>query len=471
MRSIGALFGLGGLPAATRRGLAIAFSASVTVIMGVNLVYPVLPPMVQQLGVDQAAIGLVITVHVLPTIFLAPVVGALADLYGRRLLVFWGMLLFGLAGAGVALAPDFGWVLALRLLQGVGASALLPLTVVLLSDLVEGEQESSAQGMKVVLDRTATSVLPALAGLLAALAWNLPFLLYALAVPLAFLGLAWLPETRTGEREGLRAYLGGFRCLGQRPRLLVAFSAGSLRFFLDYGYFTYLPIYLVLTRGASPAVAGLLFAFYGAGAMATASQAGRLVRGRDPARLLFVGFALAGISVLAIPFLPSELLVGASLFVYGLGNGIISPLQKLVLTRNAPPEVRGGVVALDQVVQQLAKSLAPGAMGALLLAADVTAVFWTLGALSLGSVVLAAILLAARGRRAASMGSRSGVAVRNEIRSDSARTGQLLLPAVQAELRHTLEISEVASQQDQVVVNSSGSDEDVHVADGSPFAS
>jgi ACDE family multidrug resistance protein len=397
LASPGALFGLSGLAAHTQRGLAIAFSTSIAVIMGVNLVYPVLPPMMQQLGVDESAIGLVVTVYTVPMIFLAPVAGAVADLHGRRWLLFFGMVLFGLAGAAIGLAPSFEWVLALRVLQGVGASAITPLTIVLLSDLLEGEQESGAQGMKVFLDRIGTAVIPALAGVLAILSWSLPFFLFALALPVAFLGLAWLPETRPEASPGLRAYLGGFRGIGHRPKLWVAFSAGFLRFFLDYAYFTYLPIYLALARGASPATTGLLFTCFAAGAMVTASQAGRLARGRDPAQLVFVGFLLAGGSVLLVPFVPT-LLAGLSLFVYGLGNGLISPLQKSLLTRNAPPDIRAGVVSLDRVVQQVAKSLAPGAMGALLLVADVSAIFWTLGALSLGSVALAALLLSAWGR-------------------------------------------------------------------------
>jgi ACDE family multidrug resistance protein len=393
--SVGAVFGLGGLPAATQRGLAVAFATSVASIMGVQLVFPVLPPMMEQLGVSAATIGLVITAYTVPIIFLAPVAGAVADLHGRRPLLFGGLVVFGLGGAAVGLAPSFEWVLAARVLQGVGASALTPLTIVLLSDLLQGEHETSAQGVKVVLDRVSLSVIPLLAGVLAMVTWQLPYFLFLLALPVAFLGLAWLPETRTTEHASLRAYLGSFRGIGRRPRLLLAFSAGFLRFFLDYGYFTYLPIYLALARGTSPAEVGLLFGAFAAGAMVTASQVGRLARGRDPADLVFVGFVLAGFSVLIIPLLPATLLVGASLFVYGLGNGLISPLQKSLLTRNAPPETRAGVVSLDRLIQQVAKSLAPGAMGALLVVADVSAVFWVLGALSLVSVALAALLLRA----------------------------------------------------------------------------
>jgi MFS family permease len=391
--SFGALFGLEGLPLATRRGLAVAFATSISSVMGVQLIYPVLAPMMQQLGASESAIGLVVTAYTVPMIFLAPIAGAIADLHGRRPLLFGGLVLFGLAGAGVGLAPTFEWVLALRALQGVGASAIMPLTIVLLSDLVDGHQETSAQGLKVVLDRVATIAFPLLAGILAAVAWQLPFYLFALAVGVAFMALAWLPETRRGSHEGVRAYVGSFKGIGRRPRLLIAFSAGFLRFFLDYGYFTYLPIYLALARDVPPAAVGLLFGAFAVGAMITASQAGRIVRGRDPADLVFVGFALGGVSVLLIPLLPSMGLVAASLFIYGLGNGLISPLQKTLLTTNAPPDTRAGVVSLDRVLQQVAKSIAPALMGVLLVFADVTAVFWVLGGISLVSVALAALLL------------------------------------------------------------------------------
>jgi MFS family permease len=391
--SFGALFGLEGLPLATRRGLAVAFATSIASVMGVQLIYPVLAPMMQQLGTSDSAIGLVVTAYTVPMIFLAPVAGAIADLHGRRPLLFGGLVLFGLAGAAVGLAPSFEWVLVLRALQGVGASAIMPLTIVLLSDLVDGPRETSAQGLKVVLDRVATIAFPLLAGILAAVAWQLPFYLFGLAVAVAFMALAWLPETRRGSHEGVRAYLGSFKGIGRRPRLLIAFSAGFLRFFLDHGYFTYLPIYLALARDVSPAAVGLLFGAFAIGAMITASQAGRIVRGRDPADLVFVGFALGGVSVLLIPLLPSLGLVAASLFVYGLGNGLISPLQKTLLTTNAPPETRAGVVSLDRVLQQVAKSIAPALMGVLLVFADVTAVFWVLGGISLVSVALAALLL------------------------------------------------------------------------------
>ena len=215
--SLGAIFGLGGLPPPTRRGLAIAFTTSVAVIMGVNLVYPLLPPMMAEFGLGTSSVGLIVTVYTLPAILLTPVAGALADLWGRRPLLFGGMLLFGVGGAGVALAPSLGWVLALRVLQGIGASAITPLTITLLSDLLQGERETSAQGAKVVLDRIGLSIIPAIGGALALRSWRLAFGLYTLAVPIAFAGLLWLAETRPAERASVRGYVVALGEIRHRP--------------------------------------------------------------------------------------------------------------------------------------------------------------------------------------------------------------------------------------------------------------
>src|ERR1043165_7220377 len=75
---------------------------------------------------------------------------------------------------------------------------------------------------------------------------------------------------------------------------MVAFAAGFLRFFLDYGFLTYFPLFLVRTHNISTATAGFLYVFFAVGAMATSSQAGRIAAGRDKARLLFAAFVVSG---------------------------------------------------------------------------------------------------------------------------------------------------------------------------------
>ncbi|MGH7830459.1 MAG: MFS transporter, partial [Candidatus Binatia bacterium] len=370
--------------------------SSLALMMGVNLIQPALPAMTEPFGVSDAALGLVMTVYTAPAIVLAPLFGVVADLYGRRLLLAFGLILFSLGGTAVAFAPSFGWILALRAVQGIGFSAVIPLTVVLIGDLLEGSREVGGQGLKVFLDRVGYLILPVLGGLLATIAWYWPFLCYILVLPLGLLVLSSMPETKGSGKTETAAYLGDMLRLTRNPRLLVAFSAGFLRFFLDYGFLTYFPLFLVRTHGISTATAGFLYAFFSAGAMITSSQAGRLAAGYDKARLLFMAFVVSGLALVAVPFLPGALLVGIALFFYGLANGVISPMQKSLLTQNAPAELRGGVVSFDRLIQQVSKTASTSIVGLMLVAMTLPTIFWILGVLSFASVVLMATLLPKR---------------------------------------------------------------------------
>jgi len=391
--SLTSLFGLGELVPERRRALTLVFSTSVALVMGVNFIQPALPALTQPFGISDAALGLVMTMLTAPAIFLAPMFGVVADLFGRRLLLAWGLIVYGIFGAAMALAPTFTWLLVFRAVQGVAYSAVIPLTIVLIGDLLEGDKEIGGQGLKVFLDRVGYFVLPPIGGLLATVAWYWPFTCYFLTVPLGIAAFFWMPETKGQRVNGAKGYLGDVIRLTRHPRLLIAFSAGFLRFFLDYGFLTYFPLFIVRTQGVSTATAGLLYIFFSIGAMTTSSQAGRLAAGRDKTHLLFVAFLISGLAVIAVPFISGLWLTGAALFFYGLANGVISPMQKSLLTQNAPTELRGGIVSFDRLIQQVSKTTSTSIVGLLLVSANLSTIFWFLGILSFLSVGLMACLL------------------------------------------------------------------------------
>ena len=393
MSAIAGFFGLGALAPEKRRSLSLVYAASLALMMGVNFIQPALPAMTEPFDISDSALSLVMTVFTAPAIVLSPIFGVIADIYGRRLLLAGGLILFGVSGTAMAFATSFTWLLVFRAIQGVGFSAVIPLTIVLIGDLLDGDEEIAGQGLKVFLDRVGYMILPPLGGLLAAFAWYWPFTLYIITVPLGFMTFFWMPETRGTVTSGTRAYLGEMLKLTRHPRLLVAFSAGFLRFFLDYGFLTYFPLFLVRTHGISTATAGFLYVFFSAGAMITSSQAGRVAAGRDKAQVLFVAFLVSGIALVAVPFMPGVWLIGGVLFFYGIANGVISPMQKSLLTQNAPLEMRGGIVSFDRLIQQASKTISTSVVGLLLVTAELPTIFWMLGLLSLVSVALMALLL------------------------------------------------------------------------------
>jgi MFS family permease len=369
--------------------LAITFATSVASVSGANLLYPVLPILAADLQVDAARIGLAMVAFTAPAIVLAPLFGILADLRGRRWLLVFGLAVFGLAGGAAAFAPTYDWVLVCRVVQGIGMSAITPLTIVLISDLLPDELEIHGQGYKVAIDRVAMIALPLAGGVLAALSWRYAFLVYLLIVPLALAALLWMPETVSLGNDTLKQYLARtFRAV-REPRLTLAFATGFLRFFLDYGLFTYLPLLIVLHYGASAATSGWLIAISAAGSILTAMNVRRIYQRQPAERLLALAFFASALALAIIALKQPLWMLALAAFLFGLGNGLISPLQKSLLTRRTPPALRGGVVSVDRVIQQVAKSLAPSLMGLLILFANLEAVFWCLCALSaLGTLAL-----------------------------------------------------------------------------------
>jgi MFS family permease len=380
-----------------RGPLAIAFATSIASVSGATLLYPVLPVLAADLAVSEAEIGLAMVAFTAPAIVLAPLFGILADLYGRRWLLVFGLAAFGLGGAAAALAPSYGWVLVCRVAQGVGGSALLPLTIVLISDILPEHKELRGQGIKVALDRIAMIALPLIGGALAALSWRAAFVPFLLVLLLALVALMWMPETGRPGQDSLPQYLKRTSRAIREPRLTLAFATGFLRFFLDYGLYTYLPVLLALRYGATPVASGLLIAASAVGSIVTALGIGHIYGRVTTEKLLALAFFASAIGV-GVPALGAPLwLVAIAIFAFGLGNGLISPLQKSLMTRRTPAELRGGVIAVDRLIQQIAKSAAPALLGVLLLVAPLETLFGVMGAMSLAGMLALIVVAALRG--------------------------------------------------------------------------
>jgi EmrB/QacA subfamily drug resistance transporter len=72
---------------------------------------------------------------------------ALGDRFGRRRLYAAGLGLFSVASAACALAPDVGWLIAARAVQGAGSALLMPIGLALLSAAFPPEKRGAAIGI------------------------------------------------------------------------------------------------------------------------------------------------------------------------------------------------------------------------------------------------------------------------------------------------------------------------------------
>jgi EmrB/QacA subfamily drug resistance transporter len=134
--------------------------------------------------------------------------GRAADSIGRRECFLAGLVVFGIASLGCAVAPDLPALIACRALQAAGAALLMPTSLGLALSVFPSHQRGTAVGVWAGVGAVAAGSGPVLGGLLVESSWrwifliNLPVILATLAA-----GVAVLPRpgnVRGGQRPGWR---------------------------------------------------------------------------------------------------------------------------------------------------------------------------------------------------------------------------------------------------------------------------
>ncbi|MDR0846201.1 MAG: DHA2 family efflux MFS transporter permease subunit [Lactobacillales bacterium] len=140
-------------------------------------------------GIDAGTFQLLFTGYLCVIGIVLPLSGLLTRLFSTRALAFFAMIDF-IAGAAIsAIAPNFGWLLAGRLIQGAAVGIILPLVFVVLLAIYPPEKRGAAMGLVGLVIMFAPAVGPTVSGILVAtLGWRfifwifIPVILVALVV-------------------------------------------------------------------------------------------------------------------------------------------------------------------------------------------------------------------------------------------------------------------------------------------------
>jgi MFS family permease len=313
--------------------------------------------------------------------------GALADRIGHGRVFRAGLALSAVAFVVAGWAPTFGWLVAARVLQGLGGGCVYGTAPGLVTLAAAPADRGRALGFLGAAIGLGLSVGPLAAGVLVdVFDWRA---IFHVRVPLALLALgaalAALPATSAPRAARLVAAAD----LVRGPVL----AAGALAFVANAGIFAIwllAPFYLVAARGLDASAAGALFMLTPLGTALAALPAGRLAD-RIGARLpIAAGLALEalGLGLLSRADATTPLaLLAVALFAAGSGLGIFQVPNMAVVMAAFPAAQQGaagglaflartlgtvaGVATLAQLfgVRRLAVGLAAAAAEAFLVAA------------------------------------------------------------------------------------------------------
>ncbi|WP_433682368.1 MFS transporter [Nocardia sp. CA-119907] len=199
--------------------LALTSLAALMITLDALVVTTALPAIQRDLRASIAQLEWTINAYALSFAVLLMAGAALGDRYGRRRVLMVGLVLFGAASVGCALAPSLGWLIAARAAQGTGAAAVMPVAMSLLSAAFGPEQRTRALGLFAAVNGLATLGGPLVGGaVVQGLAWQW---IFWLNVPIGAV-LVPLIATRLSESFGTA------RAVDYRGIALVSLAAFGL---------------------------------------------------------------------------------------------------------------------------------------------------------------------------------------------------------------------------------------------------
>lgn len=352
-----------------------------------------------------------------------PIYGKLSDMVGRKPIILAGIGLFLLGSILCGTAWSMPTLIAFRALQGLGAGAVLPMSMTIAGDIYSLQERAKVQGYLASVWAVSSVVGPTLGGIFSSLGiWRGIFLVN---IPLCLLA-GWMLFRTLHENVELTKhrvdYLGAVLLAGALSLLILGalqggqawewnspvsisvFSVGAILVVLFLlverraaepvlppwvvsrrhilattlvsfgvgavviGLTSFVPTFLEGGLSTSPLVAGLALAALTVGWPISSSQAGRfyLRIGFKATALIGISVAVAGLLILALTAAaPNVALVASSCFVVGLGLGLLTSPTLIAAQTSVAWNERGTVTSTNMTARSIGSALGVAVFGAI----------------------------------------------------------------------------------------------------------
>ena len=384
--------------------------------MEATVVSTAMPTIVGALGGIENYAG-VFTAYLLASTVPVPVFGKLADLYGRRPLLLGGIATFLAGSILCGFAPSLNWLIAFRALQGLGAGALMPISITVIGDLFTFEERARIQGIFGSVWGVAGMIGPLLGGLIVKhLSWpwvffiNVPFGILAAILLLRFL------HEKVERKQHALDFAGAFTVTGAVVAILVAARGGpnviyaapaavillAAAFFVErraqepifplplfrrrimvvssaagaligsalYSSVTFVPLFVQAIRGGTPTQAGAAIAPMVVGWPIASAICGRLLPKIGFGPLVRIGVFLTVISAAGVAFflrgegslVPTWVAMG----LFGLGLGFANTSLLIAVQTSVTWQERGVATSSAMFFRTVGGAIGLGVAGGIL---------------------------------------------------------------------------------------------------------
>ncbi|MEQ2006814.1 MAG: TCR/Tet family MFS transporter [Limisphaerales bacterium] len=401
-------------------------------ILGIGLIVPILPKLVEQFTGGSIAsashiYGLLAALAGLMQFIFAPLLGSLSDRFGRRPVILLSLFGSGLDYLLLAFAPNLAWFFVGRIIAGI-TSANFSAATAYIADISPPEKRAANFGIIGAAFGLGFIAGPALGGLLGNVDLRMPFFVAAGLTLLNWLyGLLVLPESLKPENRRTFSWkranpVGALLALQRYP---VVFGLTGTYFLMNLAHQVFPSTWVLYTSyryNWTPGQTGLSLAMVG---LTSAIVQGGLTRAIIPRlgerRSVTVGLTISAVGLIAYGLATEGWMAYVVIAVASL-SGISGPAVQGLISRSVGADeqgsVQGSLTSLASVAGVLGPPLATGLFGFFISAGAPVklpgAAFFFSSALT-----IAAMLLAVRSFRRELPATKAESA--SELQADSAR--------------------------------------------------
>ncbi|NLL20032.1 MAG: MFS transporter [Clostridia bacterium] len=345
-------------------------------VLGNSMLIPVLPDMQKAMDITKMQAGLTITLFSLPAGLAIPVMGFLADKYGRKPIIVPALIIYAIGGIVSGLAAwwwhSYPLLLTGRVIQGLGASGTGPIAMALVGDIFTSSERTKALGGLEAANGLGKVISPILGAAIALIIWYALFFVYAIfAVPIAiFVWLIIKEPAPKKQNQSAGAYIGKLKDIfkDKGKSLVGCYFAGSVVLLVLFGILSYLSDVLETAYGLDGIIKGFALAVPVLAMSSTSFFGGKFLE-KQLGRLkyfIILGLILVGGSMAAIGLINRDLAFFTGVVIMGIGTGLVLPAVNTLVTSSVQLEERGGITALYGGVRFIGVAIGPPAFDFLL---------------------------------------------------------------------------------------------------------
>lgn len=313
------------------------------------------PNYVIGLGATVASIGLFSSSFSLASAIMSPRLGSLSDKIGRRKIIIYGLIGDIIIGAMTGLAPDWIWLMIIRVLNGAVSSAAMLAAEALLMDSVDPARWGEANGFVMSMGMVGRNIGPLFGGLVQDISYTrgfdivdsyrIPYFVDAgMAVIALFLVLWKVKDTGSMSSDNPRM---SREVPADNARLDISFSFKVLlvcSFLNGMGMGFLMPIMTLFYNdkfGIDPVEIGAILTISGFVGLLASYIAGKMsdTKGRKP--LIAIGSTLSNIGVFVLPLTGDVTQAAGILSIRSLGFNINMPAVRALRADITPSNARG----------------------------------------------------------------------------------------------------------------------------------